>query len=90
MHAQAFLDSLTADPLEAENLVHVQELPARTPQVVPFPEGLPELLVSRLSLLGVDGLYAHQMEGLEALRAGRHVMLSTWCSHCHSITHNSG
>jgi DEAD/DEAH box helicase domain-containing protein len=77
MHAQAFLDSLTADPLEAENLVHVQELPARTPQVVPFPEGLPELLVSRLSLLGVDGLYAHQMEGLEALRAGRHVMLST-------------
>jgi len=77
MHAQAFLDSLTADPLEAENLVHVQELPARTPQVVPFPEGLPELLVSRLSLLGVDGLYAHQLEGLEALRAGRHVMLST-------------
>ena len=77
MHAQAFLDSLTADPLEAENLVHVQELPARTPQVVPFPEGLPELLVSRLSVLGVDGLYAHQMEGLEALRAGRHVMLST-------------
>jgi len=77
MHAQAFLDSLTADPLEAENLVHVQELPARTPQVVPFPEGLPELLVSRLSLLGVDGLYAHQIEGLEALRAGRHVMLST-------------
>jgi DEAD/DEAH box helicase domain-containing protein len=77
MHAQAFLDSLTADPLEAENLVHVQELPARTPQVAPFPEGLPELLVSRLSLLGVDGLYAHQLEGLEALRAGRHVMLST-------------
>jgi len=77
MHAQAFLDSLTADPLEAENLVHVQELPARTPQVAPFPEGLPELLVSRLSLLGVDGLYAHQIEGLEALRAGRHVMLST-------------
>ena len=77
MHAQAFLDSLTADPLEAENLVHVQELPARTPQVAPFPEGLPDLLVSRLSLLGVDGLYAHQLEGLEALRAGRHVMLST-------------
>jgi DEAD/DEAH box helicase domain-containing protein len=77
VRAQAFLDSLTADPLEAENLVHVQELPARAPQVSPFPEDLPELLVSRLSLLGVDGLYPHQLEGLSALRDGRNVMLST-------------
>ncbi len=77
MRAQAFLDSLTADPLEAENLVHVQELPARSPQVSPFPEDLPELLVSRLSLLGVEGLYPHQLEGLSALRDERNVMLST-------------
>ncbi len=77
MRAQAFLDSLTADPLEAENLVHVQELPARAPQVSPFPEDLPELLVSRLSLLGVEGLYPHQLEGLSALRDERNVMLST-------------
>jgi DEAD/DEAH box helicase domain-containing protein len=77
VRAQAFLDSLTADPLEAENLVHVQELLAHAPKVAPFPEDLPELLVSRLSLLGVDGLYPHQLEGLSALRDGGHVMLST-------------
>jgi DEAD/DEAH box helicase domain-containing protein len=77
MQAQAFLDSLTADPLEAENLVHVQELPARAPAPLPFPDDLPELVVSRLALLGVDGLYRHQLAGLTSLRDGRHVMLAT-------------
>ena len=77
MQAQAFLDRLTADATEAENLVHVQTLPARAPELLPFPEGLPELLVSRLSLLGVEGLYAHQLAGLEVLRRGGDVMLAT-------------
>jgi DEAD/DEAH box helicase domain-containing protein len=77
MQAQAFLDSLTADPLEAENLVHVQVLPARTPVVTPFPDDVPELLVSRSALLGIDGLYPQQLEGLEVLHGGGHVMLAT-------------
>jgi DEAD/DEAH box helicase domain-containing protein len=77
VQAQAFLDSLTADSLEAENLVHVQDLPARAPSVAPFPGDLPELLVSRLALLGVDGLYPHQVTGLASLREGRNVILAT-------------
>ena len=77
MEAQAFLDSLTADPAEADNLVHVEHLPARDPKPLPFPDDLPEVLVSRLSLLGVEGLFEHQRLGLEALRGGRNVMLAT-------------
>jgi DEAD/DEAH box helicase domain-containing protein len=77
MEAQAFLDSLTADPAEADNLVHVEDLPARDPKPLPFPDDLPEVLVSRLSLLGVEGLFEHQRIGLEALRGGRNVMLAT-------------
>jgi DEAD/DEAH box helicase domain-containing protein len=77
MEAQAFLDSLTADPAEADNLVHVEDLPARDPKPLPFPDDLPEVLVSRLSLLGVEGLFEHQRLGLEALRGGRNVMLAT-------------
>src|SRR6478752_5104871 len=77
MEAQAFLDSLTADPAEADNLVHVEHLPARDPKPLPFPDDLPEVLVSRLSLLGVEGLFEHQLLGLEVLRAGRNVMLAT-------------
>ncbi|MFL5791394.1 MAG: DEAD/DEAH box helicase, partial [Actinomycetota bacterium] len=77
MEAQAFLDSLTADPAEADNLVHVEDLPARDPKPLPFPEDLPDVLVSRLSLLGVEGLFEHQRAGLELLRSGGNVMLST-------------
>jgi len=77
MEAQAFLDSLTADPADADNLVHVEHLPARDPKPLPFPDDLPEVLVSRLSLLGVEGLFEHQLLGLGALRGGRNVMLAT-------------
>jgi DEAD/DEAH box helicase domain-containing protein len=77
MEAQAFLDSLTADPEEADSLVHVEHLPARDPKPLPFPDDLPEVLVSRLSLLGVEGLFEHQRVGLEAVRDGRNVMLAT-------------
>jgi DEAD/DEAH box helicase domain-containing protein len=77
MEAQAFLDSLTADPADADNLVHVEHLPARDPKPLPFPDDLPEVLVSRLSLLGVEGLFEHQLLSLEALRGGRNVMLAT-------------
>src|SRR4029077_12972242 len=77
MEAQAVLDSLHADPAEAANLVHVEHLPARDPKPLPFPNDLPEVLVSRLSLLRVEGLFEHQRLGLEALRGGRNVMLAT-------------
>ena len=77
MDPQAFLDHLTADPEVDGSLVHVQELPARPPLVQPFPAGFPEVLVGRLGLLGIDGLYPHQAEGLAALADGRDVMLAT-------------
>jgi DEAD/DEAH box helicase domain-containing protein len=72
--AQAFLDRQVAD--DPDRLVHVQELPARAPAPVPFPDDVPELLVSRLGLLGIDGLYPHQLAGLDALERG-HTMLAT-------------
>ena len=78
MDAQGFLDELTAeDPDTAACLVGVRELRAREPRLDPFPEDLPELVRSRLGLLGIEGLYAHQSRGLEALRSGRDVILAT-------------
>jgi DEAD/DEAH box helicase domain-containing protein len=74
---QAFLDRLTADPDAAASLVHVRELPARAPSVRPFAEDVPEILVGRLGLLGIDGLYPHQADALRALDAGRNVVLAT-------------
>src|SRR5918999_308278 len=78
MDARGFLDELTsADPDTAACLAAVRELPARRPSLEPFPDDLPDVVVSRLGLLGIEGLYPHQAAGLEALRAGRHAILAT-------------
>jgi DEAD/DEAH box helicase domain-containing protein len=77
MEAQAFLDSLTADPAEADNLVHVEHLPARDPSHCPFPDDLPEVLVSRLSLLGVEGCSNISCSASRRCAAGGNVMLAT-------------
>jgi DEAD/DEAH box helicase domain-containing protein len=74
---QAFLSSLTADPGVAESLLSVREIPARSSVLEPFPEDLPQLLVDRLGLLGIAGLYPHQTRGLELLRAGTNVVIAT-------------
>ena len=68
----AFLDELTrGGPDTAACLVGVRELRAREPRLDPFPEDLPELVRSRLGLLGIEGLYPHQSRGLESLRSGK-------------------
>src|SRR4029453_7503868 len=77
MDPQAFLDRLTDDPDAEASLVHVEDLPAHAPRVLPFPEELPEVLAGRLGLLGIEGLYPHQAEGLRALAAGRNGGLAT-------------
>jgi DEAD/DEAH box helicase domain-containing protein len=74
---RAFLDRLTADPDLTDSLVHVQELEARPPRLEPFPDDLPEVLISRLGLLGIEGVYPHQRAGLDTLRAGGGVVLAT-------------
>jgi DEAD/DEAH box helicase domain-containing protein len=60
-----------------ECLAVVRELPAREPVLEPFPEGWPELLVARLELLGIRGLYPHQARGLAALRHGASLVMAT-------------
>ena len=70
MDAHAFLNSLTADEEVAPSLVSVRELPAHAPVIEDFPADLPDLLASRMKLMGIEGLYPHQAEGLRVLREG--------------------
>ncbi|HEY7762193.1 MAG TPA: DEAD/DEAH box helicase, partial [Actinomycetota bacterium] len=73
----------------ADPLVHVRELPARRPVIEPFPDDLPELLVARLGLEGVRGLYPHQAEGLAAIRDGRDVVLATGTASGKTLVYNT-
>ena len=89
MDPRAFLDELTADTDIASSLVHVQHLPARAPAIEPFPDGLPELLVSRLGLTGVRGLYPHQADGLAVLRDGRDLVIATGTASGKTLVYNA-
>ena len=77
MDPREFLDALTVEPSAAASLVHVRELPSREAILEPFPDALPPVLVDRLELLGIYGLYSHQRAGLDLLLDGRHVALAT-------------
>lgn len=89
MDPRAFLDRLTADADVASSLVGVRELPARDPLTEPFPADLPRLLVQRLGLLGIDGLYPHQARGLEVLRARRNLVIATGTASGKTLVYNA-
>ncbi|MBA3622124.1 MAG: DEAD/DEAH box helicase, partial [Euzebyales bacterium] len=61
----------------APRIAALQHLPARPARTVALPQDVPELLVARLGLLGIDTLYSHQAEALAQVRSGRHVVVAT-------------
>jgi DEAD/DEAH box helicase domain-containing protein len=82
--ARAFLTSIERE----DSLVHVRDLPARATVLEPFPDDLPELLVDRLALQSVTGLYRHQREALDAIRAGRDVVIATGTASGKTLVYN--
>ena len=88
MDPRAFLASLTADETIAPSLIHVRELPARSPTVLPFPDWIPTLVQERMELVGVRGLYPHQAEGLEVLAADRPLVMSTGTASGKTLVYN--
>ena len=89
MDAAAFLDALTSDEEVAPSLVSLRDLPAREPNVTPFPIDLPELLVQRLGLQGISGLYQHQALGLEILRGGGDLVMATGTASGKTLVYNT-
>ena len=85
--ARGFLAGFASDEAFAESLVHVEELPERAPEVGPFPE-LPDVLVQRLSLIGIDGLYAHQRAAFDAVASGANVVIATGTASGKTLVYN--
>ncbi|MBV9291288.1 MAG: DEAD/DEAH box helicase [Frankiales bacterium] len=71
------LDRLLRDPSRAERVTHVEHLPARPAMTADWPPWVPELLVDRLRLAGVERPWTHQVEAATAAWAGRSVVLAT-------------
>src|SRR5690349_14344385 len=75
--AYAWLDALAADPELAGRCVHRAALPERPARFGSLKEPLHPEVTARLRARGYDPLYAHQAEGIDALRDGRSVVVAT-------------
>jgi DEAD/DEAH box helicase domain-containing protein len=87
MDARGFLDGLTALEGTEGSLVHVEVLEAVEPVLVPLPD-LSEVLVQRLRLVGIDGLYPHQRAALDVLDTGKNVIIATGTASGKTLVYN--
>jgi DEAD/DEAH box helicase domain-containing protein len=79
-----FLESLD----DEGSLVHVRELPARVDTPAGLPEDLPDLVRTRLALVGVTGLYEHQRRALDLVRSGHDVVVATGTASGKTLVYN--
>ena len=73
----AFLEAIADDEGRAGSFTSVRTLHRVPAHIQPFPPDLPELVVERLGLLGIEGLYPHQADALRRVRAGHDVIVAT-------------
>jgi DEAD/DEAH box helicase domain-containing protein len=74
---EAVLDDLLADPSIARGVVHHAVVPAREARYAPFPAWLDPRIRAGLASRGIDQLYTHQADAIEAVRAGEDVVVVT-------------
>ncbi len=71
------LERLLADPEIAQAVVDYRILPERAAQTAPFPDWLDKRLVRALHSQGIEMLYTHQAESLDALKRGEDIVVVT-------------
>jgi DEAD/DEAH box helicase domain-containing protein len=65
------------DLLQAEEVAHVAEEPARAARTAPLPDGLHAKVREALEAQGITQLYAHQADAWEAASRGEHLIVTT-------------
>ena len=77
MDVPAFLSQLQGLPWYRGQIVHREEIPPRTASAGTLETPLNPKLQSPLESLGVEFLYSHQAEAINALRRGQNVIVAT-------------
>ena len=88
MDPRRFLQDLARLEGNEACLAHVEVLAERDPVLEPLPDGLPDLLRSRLGLLGIEGLYPHQRRALDLVGAGSNVVVATGTASGKTLVYN--
>jgi DEAD/DEAH box helicase domain-containing protein len=84
----AFMRHLRTLPDYAGQIVHEELLPPRTAEYAELDRPLPPSLVEALAQQGVARLYTHQAEAINAVRAGRHVIIATGTASGKTLCYN--
>jgi DEAD/DEAH box helicase domain-containing protein len=80
--------ALRSDPHLAPNIAAWERIPARKTILVPPPKGLRADLAAGLRARGIEQLYAHQAEAVEAALRGENVVLSTGTASGKTLAYN--
>lgn len=90
--AAGILDYLKCQPFYKDQIKHVEYVPPRAARYAALsPPSLPSVLEHRLEELGVvrlDRLYQHQATSIDALRNGKHAVISTSTASGKSMIYN--
>ncbi len=77
MDVQTFFRDLTGQPFYAGQIVHVEQIPRRSAKFGALRSPLHPDLQAQLRSEGIERLYSHQAEAVNAALAGRHVVVVT-------------
>ncbi len=74
---EVVLEELLAEPSLAQGVLHHEVLPARAAVTAPLPDWLDPRIRAGLASRGIERLFVHQAEAIEAVRAGQDVAVVT-------------
>jgi len=76
-HWAAWIEELARRPENRGALAHLEILPARPARFGTLPLPLPPSLAEALAVRGIERLYTHQVQAIDALRGGRDTVVVT-------------
>ncbi|MDQ3930941.1 MAG: DEAD/DEAH box helicase [Chloroflexota bacterium] len=77
MNLTQLIDVMRHSPMFRERITAWHDVPAREARTAPFPGWMDPHLRATLQTLGIEELYSHQREAIEAVHRGEHVAVVT-------------
>jgi DEAD/DEAH box helicase domain-containing protein len=88
MPIDSIVRALRTEPRFAANITAWEKIPAREALLVPPPEGLRADLLDALRARGIERLYAHQAEAVDAALRGENTVLATGTASGKTLAYN--
>ncbi len=88
MDAATFVDRVRGQDFFADQIAHVEVLPARPAQYEDLEEGLHPSIERALAAQGIERLYTHQAAAIEHVREGRNVVIVTGTASGKTLCYN--